>query len=126
MSCVTGCFLLAACGFLPLANAARNPSPLISADWPPPQHPHITRPTSRCERFRHVQVAAKADEVRRTLQISLPAAEAGVVAQVVICRQPFRESLIVAVINPRMRDDRGVLRARSGTVLRRRRRDEAP
>src|SRR5205085_1404683 len=107
-----------------LPAAAPDPSPFISADWPSIHHTRIAGPSSRCERLCHMQVAAEADEVARPFQIGGPAAEPGVVAEVVIRRQSLGKLCVLAVINPRVRHNRSDLRTRMRRLVTRRRRDE--
>src|SRR3954468_6670747 len=108
MSCVTCEQLLLRCLSVPATGAPlllqrSLPSAFISADWPPPQHTRIAGPSSRCERLSHVQVAAKPDEVARSLQICRPAPEPRVIAQVVVGGQSLGKLYVLAVINPRVR-----------------------
>src|SRR5688572_31829645 len=62
------------------ANPQRNPFafpplPLISADRPAPDYSRLARPTSRCQRLSHVQVAAEAEEILGPLEEPFPTAK---------------------------------------------------
>ena len=101
--------------------------PLLLSDCrPPPHYSRFTGSAAGGEHLPNVHVAAEADEIVATLQISLPAVKASVVAEVVVAFQGRGKIGIMPVIDPCVTEDRRLAGPANRRLPARWRRYEAP
>src|SRR5215211_393816 len=73
--------------------------PVSSAIRPLPHHSGFSSAAARREHLTDVHVTAEPDKVVAALQVVLPAAEAGIVAEVIVAGERLGEFAIVTAIN---------------------------